>query len=181
MAGKKSYKTLLMELDALRGESGASAHKRIQIAIKVYDDPDFLADEGILDQIKAAEVLNQKFDDLGLLFSELRNMYKAFPNVADWEDGKLRTLLERTLDLAEANKPEPTKRSVTRVTNKDYEQLEEKMKDFEARLVYANRTVDETKSEMDRLRDENLALRNEKMRLEGRIEELEKLLTPQLA
>ena len=181
MAGRKSYKTLLAELDSLQGQSGVAAHKRISIAVKIYDDADFLADLGITDHTKAADLLSEKFEDLCLSFAELRAMYKAFPNEDDWADGKLRTLHTRTLDLAEENKPEQAKRSVSRVTNKDYEELESDKDDVVCQLVYTKKTLDETKSEIDRLRDENLSLRNEKLRLEGRIEELEKLLTPQAA
>ncbi len=181
MAGRKNYKTLLLEAASLRGESGVNAHKRIGILVKVFEDADFRAEIGSSDDYKAAEVLDDHVQDLCLTFLELKAMYQAFPDVADWKDGKLRTLYQRSLEVAEANKPEPTKRSVNRVTNKEYEQLDSEKQDIEAQLNYTKRTVDEIKSEIDRLRDENLSLRNEKMRLEGRIEELEKLLTPQHA
>ena len=180
MAGRKNYKTLLLEARSLRGESGVNAHKRIGILNKVFEDTDFRSEIGAVDDYGAAEVLDDEVQDLCLRFLQLRAMYEAFPVVDDWKDGKLRTLYDRTLEIAEANKPEREPRTQNRVTQSEYQQLELEKQDTEAQLQYSKRTLEETKSEIDRLRDENLALRNDKIRLEGRIEELEKLLSPQL-
>lgn len=178
MAGKKNYKTLLLEARELRHEAGKNAHKRATLLVKVFDDRDFRDEVGALDDFAAAECLNAEVEDLCLTFLQLREMLKAFPLEADWADGKLRTLYNRTLELGkaaeDANKRENT-RTRRAVSLKELEKVEQEKSEAEAALRHQERRVAQVVTELDQLRADNQALRLENAQLRGRIAELERM------
>lgn len=176
MAGRKNYKTLLIEARNLRSEAGKNAHKRATILCQVFDDRDFRADIGALDDFGAAEVLDAECEDLCVGFLELRAMLAAFPDATDWSDGKLATLYKRTQEKADAEAPEKPARTVNRVTRKEMEVETNARKDAEAMLRRVEKQQKDTESELAGVRAQLAAALSENERLKGRLEELERLL-----
>lgn len=179
MAGKKSYKTLLLEARDLRGQAGINAHKRATLLVKVFDDRDFRSEIGATDDYGAAEMLDAEVEDLCLSFLQLREILKRFPNEQDWSDGKLRTLYNRTCELAKADVEAETREAPARVrrvvTMKELEQVEQARLDAEAVVRRVEREIKSQADELESLRKQNADLRMEAERLKGRIEELERL------
>lgn len=180
MAGKKSYKSLLLEARELRGQAGLNAHKRASLLVKVFDDRDFRSEIGATDDYAAAEMLDSEIEDLCLSFLQLREILKRFPNEAEWSDGKLRTLYSRTCELAKADadavsRTEGPARARRVVTIKELEQSEQARLDAEAATRRVEREMKHQADELEGLRRQNADLRMEAERLKGRIEELERL------
>ena len=180
MAGKKSYKTLLIQARELQQEAGKNAYRRASLLVSVFGDRDFRTESGALEDNAAAALLDGYTEDLCLGFDELRAMLAAFPDESRWADGKLASLWDETLELAKAtakaNREEP---SITRnrVTKKDVEELKEQKRSAEIALKRAESEVANKTSEADQLRARIRDLELENSQLRGRIEQLEKSMT----
>ena len=183
MAGRKGYKTLLLEAMALMKKSGATARTRIELLSKVFDDDAFRAESGAVDDFGAAEVLDEYLQDLCVGFLELRQMLKHCPTDPAWETGKLRELHSKTVEIlreqASANKPEAPERTRRGVTVAEFEALDRDKQDAEALCRYLEKQQEEEVVKTTTLQDDNRRLREENIRLEGRIEELERIVSKQ--
>ena len=181
MAGRKGYKTLLLEAKTLMQKSGATARTRIELLSKVFDDDGFRAESGAVDDFGAAEVLDEYLQDLCVGFLELRQMLKHCPTDPAWETGNLRELHFKTVDIlreqAAANKPEAAQRTRRGVTVAEYEELDRDKQDAEARCRYLEKQHEEVVVKTTTLKEDNQRLREENIRLEGRIEELERIVS----
>lgn len=178
MAGKTSYKTLLLKARELRSEAGKNAYQRAKLLTAVFDDRDFRASIGSLDDFEAADKLNVEVEDLCLTFLELREVLKAFPNESEWADGRLRTLYAETIKRAKANAVAATKEPTTRrtVTLKDLEAVKEEKREAEIALRRAEKEVAATVATVDQLKARVKELEIENAGLRGRIEQLERTM-----
>lgn len=170
-ATKKSYKDLLTECLNLRGKSGTGAFKRAVALRTVYNDPEyrkFCAAE-LQDP---AEFLDQYVEDLCLTFLEIKTVLDHHENQADWEDGKLATLYEQTeTAIRNQGAGNGEEQGSTRPSYKTlYSEASDKIKDLQ---FEQKQTLEKSQSLEERVAE----LTAENMRLRGRIEELERLLS----
>jgi len=94
------YKAALKRLEEMQGQMGAQLFDRIQVAVTVFEDAEFRAQTGNVDDSRAARFLDGFFPELFFdhPFDDLRAILKHFPKRARWEKGDLRTMWKAVLD-----------------------------------------------------------------------------------
>lgn len=148
----QGYKKLLLEAKALRGQAGGAAYDRAKLLNAVFEDTEFLADLGSIDQDKAAKVLDDYVQDLALSFLELRALFLHFPKRAAWEDGKLRDMYDEMLDA----RPQPEKRTASRKTATVAE-----LTAAREEIARLNRKLKAAQEQLAQLKEENKELKKE--------------------
>jgi len=177
MAGKTSYKTLLLEARKLRGEAGGNAYRRARILVEVFDNRDFRNSVGAMDDFETAGFLDAEIEDLCLGFMELREMLWCFPDEKDWADGRLRTLYDKCVSMRSEAKEDKPARTVNRVTKKEFEAVEQERDHHKARSNFLEAENSRQVSILDQYKARIDELEKDNARLRGRIEELERQLT----
>lgn len=172
-----SYKKLLLDAKRLLGKAGSGAHQRAKLLVAVFNDRDFRADHGNLDDFQAADQLDQYVADLCLGFLELKAMLEHFPNEDRWKKGDLKRM---HAEMLAANRPAPQRDDAPRVRRTvklaEFDQVAAEKRRYETQATsYA--------SELTRLREKVVALekerdllRNELQSAEQRITELQEML-----
>lgn len=168
-----SYKAKLLNARAMRGKGGFAAYDRVTLLNGVFDDRDFRADIGNVDDFRAADVLNEYTEDLALRFLELRAMLEHYPERSQWKDGKLRTMYDE-MRAARNVDAEPTKRQRQSVTREQYDALQNDKQHAEARAKFLDGELSQRQNRLAELERENAQLKQALARAEGRIEELER-------
>ena len=158
----RAYKKLLIEALALRAQGGKSAYQRAKLLVQVYQDRDFRAEAGNVDDFRAAEVLDEYVEDLALQFLELKSMIEHFPKESQWGEGKLRSMYREVMEAG--GEPEREVQRRHKITLEQYAELEEKWKKELAR----NR----------QLQKENVQLKSELDQVQTRLRRLEKAKVP---
>lgn len=159
----KATKQALSELKKLAASAVDNLYRRIELAVQVLGDLDWIATEHGGSDLMAQDALQSEFfRDLGGFISlgKLCAMYRAVP-AGEWKACRYDVAaVEAVYDgLAETEKKEVGKRTAWKaIAEERAEQL------------------DEQTAELLRLRSEVEKLRDENARLHGRIEQLEKLL-----
>lgn len=162
------YKQLLIEARKLRGRSGLQAYRRAKLLCQVFDDLDFRADCGNLDDFQAAAILDEYVEDLCVSFLDLRRILHRFPKPKAWSEGRLTRLYNEAMKIDEQEKPLSGK---SRPANPETRQrLETQL--VEARKELARREAVKV-SEVDQLRARISELEAENASLRQRITELE--------
>jgi uncharacterized protein YceH (UPF0502 family) len=166
-----TWKELLSEARSLMGRAGANAYRRAKILCRVFNDVDFRAAHGNLDDFQAADLLDDLVQDLCLSFLDLRRVLDRFPRRKDWREGRLsRMFAEATKATTQerplSGKPRP-------VSGETRARLEAQL--VEARKEHARLRAAAT-SELDQLRARVADLEAENAALHQRIDELERLL-----
>lgn len=185
---KKKWKQQLELAKELFAKNRKDLHGLATCLVSVYDDPAFSADVGITDQFALADWLNEElkdeFQDVVYDFLQLRAILKEFPKAADWEDRPIQYLY---LETEHSTTTEATPSRVNPGYKERATAAEEKVKDLEARNKYLEERVEDQDRRLKEqdgaiagLRQELNTEREDKIRLEGRIIELERLIKPQL-
>ena len=158
----------------LRGKSMGLLFDRTAILVDVYADPEFVDSFENMDA--AIEALDLEVADTSCGFMELRSIYEMFPTRRDWLTGKLQDLRaqrevaekeRRSAARLDADTPTTTRRRAT------VHEVEEIKKDAAA----AAERVETQSKQIERLLQENEGLKRDLLRSQGRIEELERLLS----
>lgn len=174
----KRWKQLLAKAREMRGQSGLKAYDRAQDLVEVFNDRDFRAERGNVDDLKAAKKLDQYVGDLCCEFLELRDMLSYYPSRDQWGDGNLAKMKREMYEAHRKSKrdseaeAEPITR--TRPTLAEYKDLKKEADELKVRTKYQA-------DEVALLREENHRLRTELARAEGRIQELERIVKLQPA
>jgi len=166
-----AYKMQLLEARKLRGKSGVKAFDRAKILCAVFDDDEFRAECGNLDDFRAAALLDEYVDDLAVGFLDLRAMYKYYPRRSSWREGRLGKMLREMLRANETVIPAARPpRVATAETRKQLTQQLEEARREKARLkqtkedeLIAFRQTKET--ELAQLRSQIMKLKAENNRL----------------
>ena len=182
MARKKNFKSLLTELDGLQGLSGAAAYKRVTLAVEIYDDPEFKEQAAFGNEKTMLEILDGKFQDFLLFaadrqspFLKLRRILDVFPKLEDWKNGDLHGLYQKVAVLGRSGEQEEApQRPRNGVTIKEHAEVCDDRDHFKARCNYLEGRV-------ATLEVENSESRQREAVLLGRVEELEKLLSRDMA
>ena len=170
----QGYKAKLIEARRLRGKSGRSAYTRAKLLCEIFDDADFRADCGNIDDARAADILDDYIDDLCLRFFDLRNLLEYYPKQSQWRDGKLNKMYQAM--LAEKEKQSikwrpPRTKTVSEKSKAALEQNLEAARHEVARIRFTSATEIETlRARVKELESENAILR-------ARIIELESMST----
>ena len=174
---------LRLQAGKLRGELGAVTYERVQLAVAVYEDDDWVLDSFAGNQEAAAEFLEKKYlpDMLGAIeFYDAMRIIKAIPDQADWKrlDYDFKDLYaemearERKCD--EEAQPKATKKRVPSV--RQFREQEAAIADLTSKsesLVAIVKAKDDRLTALEKANDE---LRQDNARLKGRIDELERWL-----
>lgn len=149
----EGYKKKLLQCKELRGEAGFTAYERARLLVDVFDDRDFRADLGNVDDWKAAKALDEYVEDLCIKFLGLRAMLEHFPRKDEWKEGKLATMYQQVVDGR--SEPEQTTQERRRATLEDLERLEQQAKKWKEQ-------ADTLKGQLKGVQDE-LKQRDEKI------------------
>jgi len=145
----RGYKKLLIEALALRAQGGKSAYQRAKLLVQVYQDRDFRAEAGNVDDFRAAEVLDEYVEDLALQFLELKSMIEHFPKESQWDEGKLRSMYKEVMEAG--GEPEREVQRRHKITLEQYAEMEEKWKKELARNRQLQKENAQLKSELDQV------------------------------
>ena len=145
----KGYKKLLLEALELRGQGGKSAYQRTKLLVQVFQNREFRAEAGNVDDFRAAEVLDEYVEDLALRFLELKAMIEHFPKERDWSEGKLRSMYKTVMEAGSAPEREIQRRH--KISLQQYAELEEKYKKELARNRQLQKQNAQLKSELDQV------------------------------
>ena len=169
----KSWKRSLIECRSLMGQAGESAYHRVQKLLVVFNDGEFRADNGLLDDFEAGEHLDEFTQDLALTFIELRALLDHFPKIDRWKTGKLKMMQAEMLAASKQRQNEERQpHTVNRVTKANFEKVEQEAKTYKAALAKVEKERETDSIKIERLERENLELRQEVAHLKGQIAEL---------
>ena len=146
----KGYKKLLLEASALRSQGGKSAYQRAKILTAVFNDHAFRLDNGNVDDLGLAAVLDQYVDDLlsSHPFLLLKAMLEFCPDESRWGEGKLRILIKEMRDAGHEPQREVKRRH--KITLKQYAELEGKLKREQTRLKQLQKENSELKADLEK-------------------------------
>lgn len=177
---KNLWKKRLQDLRTLQGVSGTTTHKRIEIAVWLFENEDFRAGIYATDDIAVIEFLDDFFHDFRLFadldtspFLKLRAIFRHFPDANDWVSGDLATLYEKTLAAVPAESTERPKITRRHVKRSEYEAVVEERDDLKAQIARYEGMV-------DNLTRENRELREKLANTMGRLEELQRYVDGKL-
>ena len=169
----KPYKALLIECRRLRLLSRKNLYRRMKILVGVFDDADFRADHGNLDDFKAGDLLNEFIDDCPFDFIDMRRIFNLFPKPKAWREHSIHQLYAKMLEHGATKKDRPLTGVRRPVSAQTREVLENNL--IEARKELA-RTKAQAVSELDQLRARVAELTEENAALKARVAELEAIV-----
>lgn len=158
---KQGYKQLLLEAKSMRQSAGSNAYDRAVILMKVFDDREFRADNGNVDDFALADVLDAYCEDLSFGFLDLKALIEHFPQREQWSDGLLRRMYTEMLDAREKVDVGERKVPQRRASLKQLEAAERRVVELEA----AVQRMPDLEAQNARLQEEVMELREESRRL----------------
>lgn len=180
---QNTWQEKLVEASKLRGQSGLAAYRRILLLNEVFNDVAWRDRVGLSDDDKAMRTLDEYVDDLALTFAELRAMLDFYPSKEVWGTGKLMSLYREMREAqAAASRLDGDERPQhKRIKKADFEKLAEEKQQVEYKVKQLTETVQQERDEIIQLRRENASLREELAEARGRIKQLEKAVSRDLA
>jgi hypothetical protein len=170
---------MLIRLKELSGQAGQNYYERIKLVTALLDDKSWLTSSHKGDAYRAAELLEHEFfHDLCNARSiwELIGVYRKFPDAKDWE---ARHWNLTTLIIAcKTKEPKATRRVVKMV---DFEAIQKKAKDLEFQVKKSDKELRTKDDIIAELQKRVAKLEKENTHLQGRVDELEKILNKRLA
>ncbi len=168
----------LARLHALVGEAGHNYYERIALAAALLGNQGWLDSSYQGDAYRAAEMLETKyFHDLCGAMSvwDFLRIYQFFPRENDWQAHgyNLRAMHDKCKAKPENSQP----REVVRVKRAEFEAAQTKVQELTATLKTREKEVKSKDGEVMRLRERVTELEHENLKLSGRVDELEKLLS----
>ena len=152
------YKQKLLDARALRRKTGGILFDRMRLLCEVFEDRDFRADAGNVDDVRAAEVLDVEVDDTGFDFLQLREILQANPAWEAWEAARLSDLYEAVLEARrKTHTTQPAIRRRHVVRREEFDQLQTELTTAREKLQHVEVEAEVMKrrlSEVDKLRSE---------------------------
>jgi len=179
-----TWQEKLVEVRKMQGQSGLKAFERARLLNEIFEDQAWRDRATLADDDKAMKLLDPEVEDLCLSFAELRSMLNFYPNREVWGSGKLWTLFKEMRQAQEdagkknAEEKPARKGPVARV---EYEKLEQEKKEVEYKVKQLNDAVAQERDEISQLRRENADLREQLAEARGRIKQLERQLSREMA
>lgn len=172
------YKAKLLAVKKLITRRRAGSHEMATLLVSVFNDRNFRADLGNVDDFKAADALDEYCEGMdGLRFLQVRALLEHYPSKSQWEGRRLSDLYAemRESQRAEVNGERP-KREVNRVTREQYEAVQTEKQHAEARAKFLDTELSQRQNRLSQLEKENADLKQDLAKAMGRIEELERQL-----
>lgn len=171
----------LLELKKLAKVAGEALYRRVELAEQCLSDLDWIAVEHGGSELKAQDTLqSQFFPDLDgyLSLGKLRAMYRDVPK-SKWAEVKYGlAAVEVIYDEQTAEKTEKgTRTSWKKVAEDRADQID----NLQRQVTQVSDLSDKQRSEVETLREKVAELTRENERLQGRLEELQRLLDKQPA
>lgn len=179
---------LLAQLRNLHGKAGPLVFERASVAAKLLADAQWIAAEHGGDESKARDVLEDDyFGDIGLTLGQLLQVHRAFPDVTQWRVHKFS--LSRLWAAYQETKQTEKKESkasgenvrVGPISNKLYQEALDRVKHFEAVAKKQETDAKKVMSEAEKLRQRCAELERDNIRLQARVDELERMMDRQFA
>jgi len=171
----------LLEARHLRRQGGVILFDRVRLLCEVFDDRDFRADQGNLDDLRAAQVLDAEVDDTGFDFLQLREIYQANTDPDTWGTTNLADLYEAVLEARrKAGRPQAPIRRRQVIRRQEYDELQSQLSETETKLQRAEIETEVLRrrtSELDTLRAELADARRNIAQLERENADLRKRLS----
>lgn len=171
---KASYKVKLEQAAAINSRNASDVYKLAKLLREVFEDRDFRADIGNVDDFKAAAILDEHVKNAPWSYLDLHAMLEAEPNQAAWATRGLREIYQSSRERAAT--PPAAPRTRRTVTTKEYDELATQLKAVEAREKYVAKRLDESRKTYEELAAENEDLKRRLAEAHGRIMELERLV-----
>lgn len=106
----------------------------------IFDDSEFRADNGLRDDLAAAEWIDSKLPHIPLSYMELRVILEHYPDRIDWEKTKISKLRESIRPAKRERQPKPTepKRPTIEEVAKQRDYFEARSRFLESELTATN-------------------------------------------
>ena len=163
------YVTALERAKAMMGESGVGAFDRAKLLIEVFDDVDWRAKCGSLDDFGLGAILDDYLNDLCLRFHDLRQMVEFYPKRGQWSLGRLADMYDGMKEagaVADEHEPKRSRRSAKfadlEAANKEKKHLQAKLRraeGFGVQVKRLERQLAEARDRIVELERENAELR----------------------
>jgi len=151
---RPEWKKLLEQAAQLQQQNGEAVYDRIRILNTVFEDEEFRADSGVVDDFAAASILDRYVEDLCRSFLEFRSMLAFYPKKSDWETGRLQTMYNEMV-LAKGKPVEQKEvRRRRSVTLAEYEALLDQNKRLEKKVKDQARTIKMLRERLEELESE---------------------------
>lgn len=167
---------LLVKLGELMNKSGEALYERVKLANQIRSDRVWLEEACAGDELKASEILAKYFPDVchgRMHMLTLLLVFDKFPKLEQWRERKF-NLIAMLDEIASSTDKEKVERRTAKLA--DIIERDEKIKELEYKLKRAEKTIEERDAEIAKLRQELSVMREDNARLEGRLEQLEKIL-----
>lgn len=164
-----TYKKKLIAAGEMRTAGRESLFQLATILVEVFEDRDFRADSGNIDDFHASELLDKYLEHTAATFLEVRAILQTFPTLEQWNGKTVRELYESALESSRASEDSKPRVTPRRITIKEFEEEQRLRREAEAEVRNLKKQVDE-------LDKQNRKLIRENATLEGRISELERAI-----
>ena len=152
-------KDLYAEVIRLSKEVRKSFFQITKNLIKIFDDKEFCRIElGLCDDFKIADHLREYLGDCRISFDELRTIHEEYPDESQWT-GSLGDLLASAEKIqweknkADAKLAPATPRTRKVIKQAEFQVVEDRCKDYEARHKFDKKQLRESKEETKRERE----------------------------
>ncbi len=174
---RKKWETLLNEATELIKNSRENIYDAVERMIAVSKDAGFLDFYGG-EFDKAVGCLDDLLGGFNLTFAEAELMMRYFPARGQWRSASLADMLAESIVKrnAEEAKESPPRAPINRPSAKELERIKADLGEERTKSANLATEVARYVSETDQLRARIRDLENENQRLQGRIEELQRLL-----
>jgi len=157
------WKKLLLDAKRHYANLATNLYKLTKALVALYDDAEFRAEIGARNNLE--EWIDQEFPGLPFRFVELRAILEHYPKEKDWAANKLSVLADA---IPEVETEKKERKKPERITKKEFDALVREKEHYQYRAEFLDGRVKE-------LEEELAAARGTIARLEGRLEEVERL------
>jgi hypothetical protein len=136
-AGMKHWKAAWLNANRLYKGLRANLWKLTQLLNEIFDDAEFRADNGLRDDLAAADWIDSKLPELPIGYMELRTILAYYPDKASWEGTKLSKLRDSIKPTARSKPAKP------RAAKQDVAQFKREAEFYKAKAKTLERKVAE--------------------------------------
>jgi hypothetical protein len=133
----KRWKAAWLNVNRLYKGLRANLWKLTQLLNEIFNDAEFRADNGLRDDLAAADWIDSKLSELPIGYMELRTILEHYPDKASWEGSKLSKLRDSIKPTARSKPAKP------RAAKQDVAQFKREAEFYKAKAKTLERKVAE--------------------------------------